>query len=185
MRKILLAACLLVIPTSASAQQAQFRAFWVDAFHGGIKTRTEVDALVARARSANINALVVQVRRRGDAYFLTSVDPFTEDPQVEAGFDPLQYLIDRAHAVGIQVHAWIIANAVWGPSVSPNPPSSQTHVFNLHGPSSPENENWLTRSRSGADRFGDYWVDPGNPAAAEYLVPVSYTHLTLPTIYSV
>ncbi|HEY2933666.1 MAG TPA: family 10 glycosylhydrolase [Acidobacteriota bacterium] len=172
MRKILLSACLLFISPVAFGQEVQLRAFWVDAFHPGIKNRPEVDALVTRARASNINSLVVQVRRRGDAYFLSSLDPFTEDPQVENGFDPLQYLIDRAHANGIQVHAWVIANAIWGPSVSSNPPANPNHSFNLHGPSVQGIENWLTRSSTGLDRFGDYWVDPGHPAVVEYLVQV-------------
>ena len=47
------------------SDQREFRAFWVDAFHDGIKTPEQVDKLIADAQRANVNALIVQVRRRG------------------------------------------------------------------------------------------------------------------------
>jgi uncharacterized lipoprotein YddW (UPF0748 family) len=33
--------------------------------------------------------------------------PFTEDPAVPDYFDPLAFLIERAHRRGIAVHAWV------------------------------------------------------------------------------
>src|SRR5258708_6615246 len=47
----------------------QYRALWVDALHDGIKSPAQVEKLVADAHRANINALIVQVRKGGDAYF--------------------------------------------------------------------------------------------------------------------
>jgi len=41
----------------------------VDGFNDGIKSRAQVEKLVADAHRANLNALIVQVRKRGDAYF--------------------------------------------------------------------------------------------------------------------
>jgi len=48
---------------------AEFRAFWVDAFNPGFKTPQEVTKLIADAQRANANAIVAQVRRRGDAFY--------------------------------------------------------------------------------------------------------------------
>ena len=47
----------------------EVRAMWVDAFHDGVKTPAQVDQLIQDAVTANINTLIVQVRRRGDAYY--------------------------------------------------------------------------------------------------------------------
>src|SRR5258708_38877386 len=47
----------------------QYRALWVDAFHDGMKSPAQVEKLVANAHGANLNALIVQVRKAGDAYF--------------------------------------------------------------------------------------------------------------------
>lgn len=150
----------------------QFRAFWVDAFHYGFKSPGEVNQLVADAQTANVNALVVQVRRRGDAYYLNSLEPITEDPDFVPRFDALQYLIDRAHSVGIEVHAWIAVIPIWN---RVTPPSSPQHVFNLHGPSKSGDDNWIMTSNTGENRNseGDYMLDPAHPAAAEYTVQVA------------
>ena len=46
---------------------SEFRGLWVDAYRDGFKTREQVDRLIEDARKANINALIVQVRRRDQA----------------------------------------------------------------------------------------------------------------------
>src|SRR5262245_50224842 len=114
----LLAAATLFAPAAAAetVDAPELRAVWVDAFHDGFKTPQQVDDLVAWARAANLNALFVQVRRRGDAYFSKSIEPRAEDPDFAPGFDALQYLIDRAHAGAqpLQVHAWMATLPIWG-----------------------------------------------------------------------
>ena len=61
------------VPSAQSTDPPELRALWADAFHDGFKSPEQVDALVAWARAANLNALFVQVRRRGDAYYVSSV----------------------------------------------------------------------------------------------------------------
>ena len=68
-----------VVPTPDALDPPELRAVWVDAFHDGFKTPAQVDQLVAWARAANLNALFVQVRRRGDAYYAKSLEPRSED----------------------------------------------------------------------------------------------------------
>src|SRR5438105_4325462 len=57
----------------------QFRALWVDAFHDGMKSPAQVEKLVADAHRGNLNALIVQVRKRGDAYFNQRDEPRATD----------------------------------------------------------------------------------------------------------
>lgn len=152
------------------SDQREFRAFWVDAFHDGIKTPEQVDKLIADAQRANVNALIVQVRRRGDAYFNRALEPRTEDPALQPGFDALQYLIDKAHSASprIEVHAWLATLPIWN---SATPPQSPGHVFNRHGPSAAGRDYWLMTRVDGAERSGnDYVLDPGHPDAVEYTV---------------
>src|SRR5712691_4262735 len=128
----------------------ELRAVWVDAFHDGFKTAAQVDDLVAWARSANLNALFVQVRRRGDAYYLKSFEPRTEDPDLAPGFDALQYLIDRAHQgpQRLQVHAWLATLPIWWQRDTP--PAATNHVFNLRGLSAGPLDTWLMYRDDGA-----------------------------------
>lgn len=91
--------------TAALAQEgsAEFRGLYVDAFHPGFKTHEEVTQLVSAAKEANLNALLVQVRKRDDAYYNSNIEPKASD--IAADYDPLADIITQAHAVGLQVHA--------------------------------------------------------------------------------
>lgn len=164
----------LTVPATASASPAheeatpQFRAFWVDAFGPGIFTPAEIDQLVANTKAANMNAIVAQVGRRGDCFCNHASMPRTQAAIAPEPFDPLQYLIDKAHAEGIEVHAWVIATAIWN---SVTPPVNPNHVFNLHGPTKTGADNWIMYRSDGAFRAGsDYLLDPGHPDAADYIV---------------
>ena len=50
------------------------------------------------------------------------------------------------------------------------PPKDPRHVFNRHGITAAGDDNWLTASPDGNQKFPvGYFLDPGHPAAAEYL----------------
>jgi uncharacterized lipoprotein YddW (UPF0748 family) len=148
----------------------EFRALWVDAFHAGIRSPGEVAALVDAAVRARLNTLFVQVRRRADVLFPGAADPPLDDPAYDPSFDALAAIVDRAHAAGLQVHAWINAAPVWRDEA---PPRDERHVFHRHGPSVTGPEAWLTATRDGALKFPvGYFLDLGHPAAADYLAAV-------------
>src|SRR5215467_13029252 len=132
-----------VTPTPGTLDPPELRAVWVDAFHDGFKTPEQVDDLVAWARRANLNALFVQVRRRGDAFYLKSFEPRSEDPDLAPGFDALQYLITRAHQgpQRLQVHAWLATLPIWWQRDTP--PVAPNHPFNLHGLDVDPGQTWL------------------------------------------
>ena len=162
---------------ASETAQPEVRALWVDAFRDGAKTPAQIDRLVQDALEANINTLIVQVRRRGDAYYNHSIEPRTEDPVLPAGFDALQYLIEKAHANKIEVHAWLNTLVAWNRKV---PPQDPNHVWNLHGPGAAGRADWVSYSRtyqkatsSWSDTLSpSYYLDPGNPDAADYTVAV-------------
>lgn len=162
---------LAAMPTDVTAiavtATPQFRALWVDAFGDGIYTEAQIDELVAYTRSANLNAIVAQVVRRGDCLCARSIAPRTEAAISPAPFDPLERLIVKAHAQGIEVHAWVIATAIWRGTT---PPLAPEHVFNLHGPSKAGRDNWITYRSDGETQVAsDYSLDVGHPDAADWL----------------
>lgn len=134
----------------------EIRAFWADAFSPAIKSRQEVDDLLRRLRLANCNAVFVQVRKGGDAYYVSRYEPWAADNPER--FDGLQYLIQQAHAgqPRIAVHAWINTCAVGRSHGNPH------HVAIAH-------PDWLSLSDAGADYDGEATkIDPGHPAAADH-----------------
>jgi uncharacterized lipoprotein YddW (UPF0748 family) len=169
-----------VTPTPVTANETvkpEIRALWVDAFRDGFKTPAQVDKLIKDAISGNINTLIVQIRRRGDAYYNKSIEPRTEDPDLEPGFDALQYLIEKAHANQIEVHAWLNTLVAWN---RPVPPTDPNHVWNLHGPKATDKENWVSYYRvyDAANKiwpeklYSSFYLDPGNPAVVDYTTAV-------------
>ena len=184
----------LSAPYSLQGQvRTEYRAFWVDTFNTNLNNHTDVLAVVNNAKAAKANALFVQVRRRGDSWYLNSLEPPGDRTPIQPGFDPLQDVINTAHAEGIEVHAFVIMSAIWGRAPNLFPPENPNHAFNLHGGFDaatntivPGPNNWLTRTllpettpgiTYQGHRFGsDFWIDFGHPDAAKYTVDV-LTHL--------
>jgi uncharacterized lipoprotein YddW (UPF0748 family)/N-acetylmuramoyl-L-alanine amidase len=148
---------------------SEFRALWVDAYHNGIKTKQQIDTLIETAQAGGFNALFAQVRRRGDTYYPSALDPWA--PDADRGFDALAYLIEQAHAVGIEVHAWATTLAIWNGNTAP---SALNHAFNQHGPGAAGRDYWLMTSADGRDRTDDgtVYLDPSHPDVVEYTVAV-------------
>jgi uncharacterized lipoprotein YddW (UPF0748 family) len=147
----------------------EVRALWVDAYHNGIKTAQQIDELLETARAGNFNTLIVQVRRRGDTYYPSAIDPWA--PDADSTFDALAHLIEKAHAAGIEVHAWVAVLALWN---GDTPPAALGHAFNLHGPGATGDNYWLMTTYAGEEVLADraYYLDPGHPGAVDYTLAV-------------
>lgn len=159
-------------PVAASTATDQLRAYWVDAFNPGFKSPEEVDRLIADVRRSNANAIIVEIRRRGDAYFNRRIEPRTEDPKMTPNFDALADLLTKARTGGrrLQVHAWVMAFPIARKGMLPRDPA---HVFHLHGPSTTGRDNWLVWNNKGQQSDSqNYTLDPGHPDAADYTVRV-------------
>ncbi|HYU77810.1 MAG TPA: family 10 glycosylhydrolase [Vicinamibacterales bacterium] len=179
--------------TPAAGLRHEFRALWVDTFNTTLNTHADVVRIVSSARAARMNVLLAQVRRRGDAWYLVGAEPPPDFTPIEPGFDPLADLLATAHSAGIQVHAYVIAGAIWNkdPALSPpanGPPLDPRHVFNQHGGYDSATRTvvqgpstWLTRTLlpdgpgiayQGHRINGEFWLDFGHPDAAAYTVQV-------------
>ncbi len=161
----------------------------MDTFNTTLNNHTDVATVVSRAKAAGANAIFAQVRRRGDAWYVTPLEP--KFANIAAGFDPLADLVNEAHANGIEVHAFVIMGAIWTSAAAPpnvTLPTSPLHAFNQHGGYDPVTRtvvpgpnNWLTRTLLAdgggitfqGHRFGnDFWLDFGHPDAAAFTVDV-------------
>lgn len=87
------------------------------------------------------------------------------------GFDPLDRMIQRAHAAGLEVQAWINVYLVWSAGA---PPQSPEHVVNAH----PE---WIAIRADGTrlvemvpaefqeEKIEGMYLSPGNPDVKRHL----------------
>jgi uncharacterized protein (TIGR03437 family) len=187
--------CLLsviLIPSQSLAQGTpQYRGFWVDTFNTALNNHNDILTVVNSVRLANCNAIFAQVRRRGDSWYLNSLEPPADGAPLQPGFDPLAALIREAHANDIEVHAFVIIGAVWNGDPATRLPENPNHVFNRHGFNQSTGriyegrDNWLTRtllpdgagiSFNGHRVGNDFWIDLGHPDAADHTLRV-LTHL--------
>lgn len=86
--------CMMLIVADIPAQAvSQYRAFWVDTFNTPLNNHNDVVTVVSNARMSNANAIFAQVRRRGDSWYINSIEPLPDFIPIASGFDPLQDLI--------------------------------------------------------------------------------------------
>lgn len=134
--------------TPASAREV--RALWV--IRTSLTSPQKITEMVRRAKDANFNTLIVQVRGRGDAYYNSRWEPRAEELKATpADFDPLALAVEEAHKAGLKIHAWINMGFV---SAAAPLPSSPRHVVNSH----PE---WLMVHRAVAAQLQK--LDPKDP----------------------
>jgi uncharacterized lipoprotein YddW (UPF0748 family) len=171
----------VAVPTAANPPE-ELRGLWV--VRTALVSPAEVDRVVDAAAAGGFNALFVQVRGRGDAFYSSALVPrsvlLERQPRK---FDPLARLIHRARARGLQVHAWVnlLLVAHFG---QPLPPG---HVLLAHPDwiMVPESEARAALDATAAERRrlvaragrrdGDvegYYLSPSVPEAADHLEAV-------------
>jgi len=158
---VLFAAVLLIglgmgSPNAAAPATARYQAVWVDAFHDGFKTPDQTRQLIEWSRRNGVNALFIEVRKAGDAYYSSKLEPVASDIS-PPGYDPLADLITQAHDTRggrqrIEIHAWLIVYRIaTGQFLPPG------HVARRH----PE---WLSVTYRGSrEDEGNTFLDPGVP----------------------
>jgi uncharacterized lipoprotein YddW (UPF0748 family) len=167
---------------SADISSTETRALWVQ--RGSLATPQSIAALVKSAREHGFNTLLVQVRGRGDAYYLGGIEPRAAELLRQSDtFDPLATVLDAGHAAGLQIHAWINVNLV---SSASELPAAREHLVYRHPawlmvprdigqqlaalePDSPAYVGMLARwTRAQSTEIEGLYVSPILPDAVEY-----------------
>ena len=128
-----------------------------------LASRDAILELLNFSKKARVGTIFIQVYRGNQSWFpsKTADDSPYEACLISAGEDPLAYLIQEAHASGIQVHAWL--NLL---SLSAN---AQAPLLKKYGP------EILTRNHSPKKSLDDYkideqfFLDAGDPRVANDL----------------
>jgi len=113
-----------------------------------------------RLRKAGINTLFVQVRPAGDAMYPSKYAPWSEwltgvqGKAPVSNFDPLAYMIQTAHAQGVELHAWV--NPYRGAMTLDSLNFAPGHLYHQH-------PDWI---RTYAGRR---YLDPGLPEVRAHL----------------
>lgn len=146
---------------SAECVSAEVKGAWVSAWSAGYFSREEADATIAAAKSIGLNSLFIQVRKNADAFYNSAYEP--RSANIARDFDPLAYIVEKAHSQGIKVHAWVNICRVWTTQPLPSDPN---HLVNAH-------REWINKNSDGSIRANEgVYLDPGVPEARNYVVSV-------------
>ena len=155
------------------ASPHEFRAAWVSTVANidwptkpnlnAAQQQAEAIAILDRAKSLNMNAVVLQVRPSADAIYPSKLEPWTEYLTGAQGtppqpmYDPLAFWVAQAHARGLQLHAWF------------NP-----YRARHSGAKSPLAASHIARTNPAAVKtYGKFlWMDPAEDSASKQTLDV-------------
>lgn len=163
-RILILLAALFVLPQCVFAEEngEYTNAMWVSTVYGldFPKTNTsesqknEILSILDTAEKCGINQIYFQVRPTADALYKSDLLPLSEYLGGVSDYDPLEFIVSKAHERNIKIHAWFNPYRVSMSVKNFNP--SQNSVFYTH----PE---WIKTAG------GKYVIDPGIPEARKWI----------------
>jgi uncharacterized lipoprotein YddW (UPF0748 family) len=159
-----------VLPLGPDAALEETRALWVSRFEWA--DASDIGTIMDRAEDAGFNLVYFQVRGRADAFYRSSLEPWshmlTGELGRDPGWDPLEVAVGEAHRRGLELHAWINAFTGWAGSDPPGI-SEPLHAFIEH-------PDWVMVDQGGAPMpygSGSRWLTPGHPDVRSRLAAVS------------
>lgn len=138
-------------------------------------SKEKIRAVFEKARAAKFNMILFQVRGNADAFYRSDYEPWAEtltgtlgqDP----GWDPLQFAIEEAHRLGLELHVWMNTFPIWRGAKLP--PETTPRPLMLEHP------EWIVCDSSGKRMHvdppnNDYiWASPGIPAVRQHIINVA------------
>ena len=167
-RMVVLLVCAAAVAASSGAggQQIDYasldvpvelRAIWMDA--GSIpKAEAGLRSLVRTYHKANLNVLLPEVVARGYTVYPSTL--VERDPRFAGCIDPLEIIIDEAHALGMEVHPWVwVFRAGYT--------KDRGAILRAH-------PDWVELDKFGEDLSvnGGLWISPCIPAARDFLADI-------------
>ena len=166
-------------PTAAASQAApvsaggEFRAVWVatvyrldypsQATTDPAVLKRDADAILQECVELGMNAVILQVRPSADALYPSDYYPWsryltgTQGTAPRNGFDPLEYWVERAHALGLELHAWLNPFRITKGGQAEFDFLTADHPARLH-------PDWVVEYE------GEFYFNPGLPEVREYII---------------
>ncbi|MBI4882087.1 MAG: family 10 glycosylhydrolase [Planctomycetes bacterium] len=182
MKAVLRAAALLVLAANLCACQSSgprvtgpLRAVWVTRFD--YRNETDIEAVMRNCREAGFNTVLFQVRGNGTSFYDSEIEPRAEElGGADPGFDPLEEACDQAHALGMDLHAWVNVMPSWRGARPPADPAQlynsrpEWHWYDQHGQRQPLAEGFYVSLNPCLPEVRSYLVEVCREIVEEYEV---------------
>lgn len=166
----------VTIPQSYEESDTEFRAVWVaTVFNLNLPKHTseaqfkaDFESLVAKIKAKNMNAILFQVRPTNDAFYDSDYAPWskyvTGVEGVSPGWDLMQYMVDYAHAQGLEFHAWMNPYRVQNTALN-----KADMLETLHNENFAKQNPDLVIAGNYSNNVYPYILNPGEPAVKTYI----------------
>jgi len=149
------------------------RALWISRWDHAGAGPEGLRQMVRRAAEAGFNRIYLQVRGNADAFYRSTLEPWspllTGTMGGDPGWDPLQVVVDEGRVRNVEIHAWINAFTGWSGGAPP-PESLPRHAFLT-------NPDWVMATENGVPQpyiSGRVrWMSPGHPGVRTRLARVA------------
>jgi uncharacterized lipoprotein YddW (UPF0748 family) len=159
------------VETTPPDAPVEMRGLWV--VRDSLASPQSIRRTVETAVKYHFNAIFVQVRGRGDAWYDSPYEPRAEElARQPRSFDPLKMITEEAHAKGLRVHAWLNTYLTWSRS---RRPYSAKHIWNAH-------RDWFALDKKGrlstapTYHCEGVFLQPSSPEVQQHLFNV-FTHV--------
>lgn len=157
--------------TPTVSADEEMRAVWIPYLSQTNINAAAIDQMVADCLDIGANAIIFHVRPFGDAVYDSDIFPWShvftgvqgEGPS--DGFDPLEYIVEQAHANDIELHAWInplriqLANGSLPRAISADNPYTIWRTDD-----DPANDDWVIDYQKGK------FYNPAYPEVRQMLI---------------
>ena len=124
--------------------------------------RGDFKEILKEIKIMNMNAVIMQIRPSGDAIYSSKKAPWsrylTGTQGKYPGYDPLKFMVEESHKMGIEFHAWF----------NPYRVALNDEEFKSLSP-----DNFAVKNPETVVKYGKrYYFDPGIPKVREHLIEV-------------
>lgn len=157
-------------PSGGSSHSTSLRGVWISTVYNldwpstasvanQAKQKQEFVQLLQELQGMGMNSVFVQVRPSADAFYPSSLVPWskylTGKQGQDPGYDPLAFMIEETHKKGMQFHAWF--NPFRANPDAKTDQLAPTHVTKLH-------PDWIVNAKN------KLYINPGIPQAREAII---------------
>jgi uncharacterized lipoprotein YddW (UPF0748 family) len=160
-----------------SIKKFETRAVWMSRFEyaqdkNAQESQDYIRTHFQKFRDAGINIIIFQVRGNADVFYKSKYEPWsqllTDSLGQDPGWDPLEFALNVAHKLGLDLHAWVNTFPAWRANDPPPSVSIPLHPFLAH----PE---WVVCDSGGNPmnpEHGYITFSPGIPAVQRHILNV-------------
>lgn len=174
--KILLNGEPINIPNKVKDKDEEFRGVWVSTIYNlDFPSKKELNKedykkeyikLLNEVEELNLNAIIFQVRPKGDAFYKSDINPWSENltgkEGKSPGWDPLDWMIEETHNRGIEFHAWFNPYRVTA--------SYDEKTSKIDQLKKLSDKNWAKKNPKNVFKYnGRLYLNPGSPEVIKHV----------------